>query len=151
MIDKGRDEDSGFEIQIGRWLAMPRDSYTWSGTPASRTVRWVRQRLCIALTKAWPRGAEPRNPNKAIWKAFAFTSMPQRGVQAERRAGGLHGMELPRDVLLKESQNTQRADAQAYVSLRCRTWARMSNQCEGGGAECRAYRLDRPWSSTRCP
>ena len=34
--------------------------------------------------------------------------MPQRGVRADRRAGGLHGIELPRDVLLKESQNTCR-------------------------------------------
>ena len=30
-------------------------------------------------------------------------------------------------------EHLQRVDAQAYVSLWCRTWARMSNQCEGGG------------------
>lgn len=29
--------------------------------------------LCIVLTRTWPRGAETRNPNKPILKAFAFT------------------------------------------------------------------------------
>lgn len=29
--------------------------------------------LCIVLAKVWPKGAETRNPNKAILKAFAFT------------------------------------------------------------------------------
>ena len=29
--------------------------------------------LCIVSTKAWPRGAETRNPNKDVLKVFAFT------------------------------------------------------------------------------
>ena len=49
--------------------------------------------------------------------------MPQRGVLAERRAGELHGIELPRDVVRRPlegiPEHLQRADAQAYVSLWC--------------------------------
>ena len=39
--------------------------------------------LCMVLTKTWPRGAETRNPNKAILKALAFTF-----DAAKRRSSG---------------------------------------------------------------